>query len=153
MKKGINIFYSYLRSLKIPLTGLIITDIMLQSSLWSLGNPRLIDPLHVVVQVVPNCLEREQKTFWDKTNKALTSFKLEFSFVCLSQYALCSPAWRFCTTWVTSCKGPIVVCRSPCYNGLLSRACCRWYGEETRSGLLTFIGLKSTQNHSRKSLS
>ena len=71
MGKGINIFDSHLRLLKIPLTGLIITDIMQQSSLWSLGNLRLIDPLQLVVQVVPNRHDGEQKTFWDKTRQKL----------------------------------------------------------------------------------
>ena len=28
-------------------------------------------------------------------------------FVCLVSVRLCSPAGRFCTTWITSCKGPI----------------------------------------------
>ena len=31
--------------------------------------------------------------------------KLPFKII--SQYDFCSPLWRFCTTWMASCKGPI----------------------------------------------
>lgn len=42
------------------------------------------------------------------TNKLLiTILKDECSLTVLSQYVYCSPAWKFCTTWLTSWKGSI----------------------------------------------
>ena len=48
---------------------------------------------------------------WDKTNKELISFKTVISFVCLVpvRFLLSSiNIRRFCATWMTSCKGPIL---------------------------------------------
>ena len=49
----------------------------------------------------------EQVTHWDKTNKELVSSKMVISFVCLVPVRLLLPSQRFCTTWITSCKGAI----------------------------------------------
>ena len=69
----------------------------------------LIDPLQLAIQVVQNRRTGEQKSHWHKTNKGNYHLKvcnMSFFFV-LSQYDFCSPAWRFCTTWMASCKEPI----------------------------------------------
>ena len=44
----------------------------------------------------------------DKHRKITISNYVSLLFV-LSQWDFCSPAWRFCTTWMASCKGPITV--------------------------------------------
>ena len=46
----------------------------------------------------------EQMTHWDMLKKAT---KFEFSFFNMSQCVICSPVWRFCTTWLLSCNRPI----------------------------------------------
>ena len=47
----------------------------------------------------------EQMTHWDMLKKATKS---EFSLFNMSQCVICSPVWRFCTTWFLSCKRPIL---------------------------------------------
>ena len=43
--------------------------------------------------------------------KSLYNLTWQFPLFLLSQLLVsCSPAWRFCTTWMTSCKGPIKPC-------------------------------------------
>ena len=66
-----------------------------------------IGPLQLVIHVVQNRHTGEQETHWEKTNKGNYRFKWYKLFVNLSCPNTCSPAWRFCTTWITSWKGPI----------------------------------------------
>ena len=67
-----------------------------------------MSPLQLVIHVVQNRRAGEQKSHWVKTNKE--NYNLELC-ICplfvLSQCGFCSPAWRFCTTWMASYKGPI----------------------------------------------
>ena len=69
-----------------------------------------IGPLQLAIHVVQNSRAGEQKSHRDKTNKENYHFRL--IYVCLlfvlSQCDFCSPARRFCTTWMAS-KGPIVI--------------------------------------------
>ena len=67
-----------------------------------------IGSLQLAIHVVQNRRAGEQKSHWEKTNKENYHLKLCMSFFVLSQCDFCSPAWRFCTTWMASCKGPIV---------------------------------------------
>ena len=55
--------------------------------------------------VVQNHQTEEQMTHWDMFNKVT---KFEFSLFHMSQCVVCSPVWRFCTTWLLSCKSPLV---------------------------------------------
>ena len=48
-------------------------------------------------------LERKRHTGWRKTKKLTVLNDVRLLFV-LSQCVPCSTAWRFCTTWMTSCK-------------------------------------------------
>ena len=67
----------------------------------------LIGLLQLAIHVVQNRRAGEQKSHWDKTNNANYHFKLCMAFLVFFQCDFCSPAWRFCTTWMASCKGPI----------------------------------------------
>lgn len=49
----------------------------------------------------------EPKLHWDTNKLLITILKDECSLTVLSQYVYCSPAWKFCTTWLTSWKGSI----------------------------------------------
>ena len=63
-----------------------------------------MDLLQLSNHVVQNCQTGKQMTHWDLLNKAN---KFEFSLFNMSEYIICSPVWRFCTTWLLSCKRPI----------------------------------------------
>ena len=54
--------------------------------------------------LVQNRQTGEQMTHWDKLNKENSNLVALFI---MSQRVICSPVWRFCTTWSLSCKGPI----------------------------------------------
>ena len=45
-----------------------------------------------------------QMTHWDMLNKENSNLVAFFN---MSQCIICSPVWRFCTTWLLSCKRPI----------------------------------------------
>ena len=64
-------------------------------------------PLQLAIQVVPNRHAGEKKSYWDKINKGNYYLELCMPLFVLSQCDFCSPAGRFCTTWMASCKGPI----------------------------------------------
>ena len=52
----------------------------------------------------------EQEKHWEQTNKGTDLFIVNHdvsSLFFLSRCVCCSPPWRFCTTWMTNCKGPI----------------------------------------------
>ena len=74
---------------------------------------REIGPLQLVSQVAQIRHTGEQVMHcWDKRNTALTLFKMIIPLPVFPQSIrgsfTCSPAWRLCTTWMASCKGPIV---------------------------------------------
>lgn len=56
--------------------------------------------------MVQNCDAGQQDTHCDKENKELITI-LDSSLFVFFQFVPCFPAWRFCTTWRTSCRGPI----------------------------------------------
>ena len=67
-----------------------------------------ISPLQLAIHVVQNRRAGEQKsdTRTRQTKKITISNYVCLLFV-LSQCDFCFPAWRFCTRWMVSCKGPI----------------------------------------------
>ena len=68
----------------------------------------LIGPLQLAIHVVQNHRSGEQKSRWDKTNQRNYHLNYEICLLfVLSQCDFCSPAWRFSTTWMASCKEPI----------------------------------------------
>ena len=67
-----------------------------------------IGPLQLVIYVVKNHHAGEQKSHWNKNNKGNYHFKLCMPFFVLFQCVFCSPAWQFCTTWMASCKAPLL---------------------------------------------
>ena len=65
-----------------------------------------IGPLQLAIHVVQNYHAGEQKSHWDNTNKGNYHLNYVFLLFVLSQCDFCTPAWRFCTTWMANCEGP-----------------------------------------------
>ena len=60
-------------------------------------------------QVVQNQQSGGQMTYWDMLNKETSNLVALFN---MFQCIICSPVWRFCTTWWLSWKWPIIICRN-----------------------------------------
>ena len=54
----------------------------------------------------PPCWRAKVTLGQDKQRQLLSKIMFAFLFV-LSQCDVCSPAWRFCSTWMASCNEPI----------------------------------------------
>ena len=63
--------------------------------------------MQLAIQVVQNRHAGEKKSHWEKTKEGNYYLELCMPLFVLSQCDFCSPAGRFCTTWMASCKGPI----------------------------------------------
>ena len=105
---------------------------ILKRTLCSLCFQSLIDAeikglLQLSNHMVQNRQTGEQMSHWDLLNKAT---KFEFSLFNISQYIICSPVWRFCTTWLLSCKRPI--------------AHEQWYSMIQTSSITTSNSIKTT---------
>ena len=71
---------------------------------WSLLKCKhSIYPLRLVIHVVQERPSGEHGTQWDR-NKKKSSHHLK---CWLPLFVSSSPAWPFCTWWLTSCKGPV----------------------------------------------
>ena len=68
----------------------------------------LIGPFQLAIHMVQNRHAGEQNSHWDKTDKGNYHLKLCMCLFVLSQCYFCSPAGQFCTTWMASCKKPIL---------------------------------------------
>ena len=78
--------------------GLTAALLMWQAYLPGMG------PLQLSDHVVQNRQTGEQMTHWAMLNKENSNLVVLFN---TSQCVICSPVWRFCTTWSRSCKGPL----------------------------------------------
>ena len=104
---------SYSQSLRAHLEGSVLRIDSLNLHFWTSTprprrGPRIITSgmgsLQLSDHVVQNRQTSEQMTHWDMLNKTT---KFEFSLFNMAQCFICSPVWRFCTTWSLSCKRPI----------------------------------------------
>ena len=65
---------------------------------------RSIDPLQFTITWYKNRHAGEQTAHWDIQNKRILS---KVALFWLSQWAVCSPAWRFLYHVIVNCKEPI----------------------------------------------
>ena len=76
-------------------------------------------PLLLSDHVVQNRQTSGQMTHWAMLNKENSNLMALFN---MPRCVICSPVWRFCTTWSLSCKGPILksseICLSPHFSQL-----------------------------------
>ena len=69
--------------------------------------------LQLSEHVVQSHQTGEQMTHWAMLNKENSNLVVLFN---MSQCVICSPVWRFCTSWSLSCKGPIYRMSPPISN-------------------------------------
>ena len=93
-------------------------------------------------EAVQNRQTGEQMSHWDMLKKAT---KFEFSLFNMFQYVICSPVWRFCSTWLLSCKRPIwqPSAMSSCYH---QRAIVHSKYDDKLTTLLKERSVKNTWN-------
>ena len=70
------------------------------TKIWS-----TIGPLQFTITCYKNCPAGEQATHWNIQNKRILS---KVAFFWISQWAVCSLAWRFLYHVIVNCKGPMI---------------------------------------------
>ena len=78
-------------------------------SIWR--QTRLIGPLRLPFTWCKTAMLGRKIRTGARPTKGIHSFKWSFPLFVLSQCDFCVPAWRFCTTRMASCKGPIRLVR------------------------------------------